>query len=270
MAMRLRQAIAAACTTAVLCACAPLHAAQYAIVPGGLFRGVLTGNDAPASPVGRFSMRVTPVTNAEFLSFVLRQPRWRRGTAPAIFADADYLGAWAGPTELGTNVAPAGPVTRVSWFAAQAFCEDEDARLPTWLEWEYVAAADRTRRDARADPAWRARILDWYASTADASKQRVGEETNAYGISNLHGLIWEWVDDFNALLVDADSRVQGDAEKLRFCGAGAITMKDRESYAILMRIALLSSMNAAGSTANLGFRCVRPIPETAHDSLSSR
>lgn len=263
MALRLRQAIVVACIVGASCACAPLQAAQYAIVPGGLFRGVLTGNDDPPSPVARFFIRVTPVTNAEFLAFVQRQPRWQRGAAPAIFADADYLRAWAGPTELGNAVAPDGPVTRVSWFAARAFCEDEYARLPTWLEWEYVAAADATRTDARADPAWRARILDWYASTADASKQRVGGEANAYGVRDLHGLIWEWVDDFNALLVDADSRVQGDAEKLRFCGAGAITMKDRESYAILMRIALLTSMNAAGSTANLGFRCARPIPEAA-------
>jgi len=263
MVLPLRQAIAAACTIAVLCAFTPLQAAQYVVVPGALFRGVLTGNDEPALPVSRFAMRVRPVTNAEFLAFVQRQPRWQRGAVPAIFADADYLRVWVGPTELGNEVAPDAPVTRVSWFAAQAFCEDENARLPTWLEWEYVAAADATRTDARSDPAWRARILDWYASTADASKQRVGGEPNAYGVSDMHGLIWEWVDDFNALLVDADSRVQGDAEKLRFCGAGAITMKDRESYAILMRIALLSSMNAAGSTGNLGFRCARPISKAA-------
>jgi len=30
------------------------------------------------------------------------------------------------------------------------------------------------------------------------------------------------------------------------------------NYAVLMRIALLSSLNAADSTGSLGFRCVRP------------
>jgi len=258
MAPQIRRSLFAACTLIALCGCASLRAAPYAAVPGGLFRGVLTGNDDPPSLVAHFSMRVTPVTNAEFLAFVQRQPRWRRGAAPTILADADYLRAWAAPTQLGEGVAPDGPVTGVSWFAAQAFCEQEHARLPTWLEWEYVASADTTRKDARSDPAWRARILQWYASTTDLTVRQVGGEPNAYGISDLHGLIWEWVDDFNALLVDADSRVQDDAEKLRFCGAGAITMKDRESYAILMRIALLSSMNASGSTTNLGFRCARP------------
>jgi formylglycine-generating enzyme len=81
-------------------------------------------------------------------------------------------------------------------------------------------------------------------------------------VQNTHGLIWEWVDDFNALLVSADSRNQGDPDRLQFCGAGAISLRDRDNYAVLMRIALLSSLNAVDSTSSLGFRCVRPTPAT--------
>jgi formylglycine-generating enzyme len=66
------------------------------------------------------------------------------------------------------------------------------------------------------------------------------------------------VDDFNALFIAGDSRTQGDPDTLKFCGAGAINIIDRESYAVLMRIALLSSLNGADSTSTLGFRCVRP------------
>ena len=40
----------------------------------------------------------------------------------------------------------------------------------------------------------------------------------------MHGLVWEWVDDFSSLLVSGDSRDQGDADKLKFCGAGALAM----------------------------------------------
>ena len=76
---------------------------------------------------------------------------------------------------------------------------------------------------------------------------------------DLHGLVWEWVDDFNALLVAGDSRTQGDPDKLKFCGAGAISLQDRDNYAVLMRIALLSSLDAADTTSSLGFRCARPI-----------
>ena len=149
-------------------------------------------------------------------------------------------------------------MVNVSWFAAQAFCEGEGARLPTWTEWELVAAADGSRRDAREDPAWRARILSWYARPATQALPLVGGSPNVYGVGDLHGLIWEWVDDFNALLVNPDSRSAEDADKLQFCGAGAINLQQRENYAVLMRIALLSSLNASDSTSTLGFRCVRP------------
>ena len=73
----------------------------------------------------------------------------------------------------------------------------------------------------------------------------------------MHGLIWEWVDDFNALLVSPDSRSGDDPDKIQFCGAGAINLQDRQNYAVLMRIALLSSLRASDSTTSLGFRCVR-------------
>ena len=86
-----------------------------------------------------------------------------------------------------------------------------------------------------------------------------GGAPNLYGVRDVHGLVWEWVDDFNALLVNADSRSAEDADKLKFCGAGAINLQDRRNYAVLMRIALLSSLSAADSTSSLGFRCVRPL-----------
>jgi formylglycine-generating enzyme required for sulfatase activity len=50
-----------------------------------------------------------------------------------------------------------------------------------------------------------------------------------------------------------------DPDKLQFCGAGAISLQQRDNYAVLMRIALLSSLGAADGTSSLGFRCVRPL-----------
>src|SRR6185312_15244144 len=99
----------------------------------------------------------------EYLAFVREHPQWRRDKVAGILADARYLTQWAGADELGEQALPRQPVTRVSWFAAQAYCESEGARLPSWYEWEFAAAADASRRDARADPAWRENILGWYS-----------------------------------------------------------------------------------------------------------
>ena len=232
---------------------------DYVAIPAGTLTGVLANDAATGpTPINAFSIRATPVTNAEFLAFVRRDRQWRRGHAPTTFADASYLNQWKGATELGNSASDQQPVVSVSWFAAEAFCENEGARLPTWYEWEYVAAADATKRDARADPLWRAQILNWYSQPSNAPLQTVGGEANVYGVRDMHGLVWEWVDDFNALLVSADSRSQGDPDKLQFCGAGAISLKGRDNYAVLMRVALLSSLGAADTTNNLGFRCVKP------------
>jgi formylglycine-generating enzyme required for sulfatase activity len=221
------------------CVAGLASAADYVELAGGTFASVL-GNDASAgqASVAPYRMRSTPVTVGEFKAFLVANPQWRRENAPRVFADADYLMDFGA---AGVN-ANDRPVTRVSWFAAEAFCEAEGARLPTWFEWEYAAAADATRADARDDPRWRAQILNWYARPAAEALPAVGAQKNYHGVSDLHGVVWEWVDDFNALLVNVDSRSASDPDKLKFCGAGAINLRQRENYAVLMRVALLSSL----------------------------
>jgi formylglycine-generating enzyme required for sulfatase activity len=213
--------------------------------------------DQPEAVIKRFRLDRTPVTNAQFLAFVEKQPKWRRDRVARLFADAQYLSHWRGPVELGHTAQPSQPVTHISWFAAKAYCEARNARLPTWYEWEYAAAADEKSPDARRDPIWRQRILSWYAETSSQALAAVAQSpANYYGVHDLHGLVWEWVLDFNALLVSNDSREQGGGDRSRFCGEGALNMADRENYAVLMRIAFLSSLQANNTTKNLGFRCV--------------
>ena len=245
-------------TIALLSAAGSLPAAEYASLPGGRFASVLPADTKTADiVVAPFAMRREPVTNAEFLAFVKTHPQWRRGDVAPIFAESRYLAHWQSATALGKDAWPDQPVTQVSWFAAQAFCASENARLPSWNEWEFAAAADATRADARSDPAWRERILNWYSRPSNAAVARVGGDANFYGVRDLHGLVWEWVDDFGALLVASDSRDQNDPDRLKFCGAGALNLRDRDNYAVLMRVAMLSALKAADTTVNLGFRCAR-------------
>lgn len=245
------------CVPAILAA-ASAAAADYVAIPAGSLVSVMSSpaGDDPVH-VDPFELRAIPVTNGEFLAFANAHPEWQRDRVPSVFADKSYLHHWASSTSIGPGLSANQPVTNVSWFAAQAFCESEGARLPSWYEWEYVAAADETKADARAYPIWRARILSWYSRNSESPAPPVGGIANYYGIRDMHGLIWEWVGDFNALFISADSRNQGDPDKLQFCGAGAISLQDKENFAVLMRIALLSSLDGADTTENLGFRCAR-------------
>lgn len=231
-------------------------------LPGhAAFASVLRWEDqADGVKVAPFELMRTPISNGDFLRFVLHDPAWQRGRVPAVFAESRYLEHWHGPVQLGPGVRATQPVTRVSWFAADAYCRAQGARLPTWAEWEYAAAADAEREDARSDPAWREAILAWYSRPSNTPLPDIAQGTaTVHGIHDLNGLVWEWVEDHAAMLVSADNREQGDPDVMQFCGAGALSTDDRENYAVLMRIAMLSSLQAADVTGNLGFRCARSI-----------
>ncbi|MCF1441856.1 formylglycine-generating enzyme family protein [Ralstonia nicotianae] len=246
----------------VALASAAAQGAAYVRLPAGDFDSVLPQN-APGRPqrvrIEPFELRATPVTVADFQAFLQTHEAWRRDRVPEVFAGPAYLADWADALHPAPQASPQAPVTGVSWFAARAYCESEGARLPTWLEWESAAAADATRADARDDPQWRQRILTWYERPAARVLPPVGGPPDVHGARDLHGLIWEWVDDFNALFISGDSRTQGDPDKQKFCGAGAISIVRRDSYAVLMRVALLSSLGGADATGSLGFRCARTL-----------
>ena len=235
----------------------------YIRIPKGDFKSVLKYDDIKGKQkVVAFELMKLPVSNTQFLEFVKKNPQWQRGKVPSVFAEPkQYLSNWQSSLQLGMKAKPLQPVTQVSWFAATAYCEAQHARLPTWNEWEYVAAADRTRRDARSDPAWREQMLSWYAKPSSTPLALVGQTpSNVYGIQDINGLIWEWTEDYSAMLVSGDNRTQSDPDKAKFCGAGALSVDDRENYAVMMRVAMLSSLEAVNSTSNLGFRCARSLP----------
>ncbi len=232
-------------------------------VEGGTYKPVFPPSPEEAEiPVATFLLDERPVTNAEYLAFVKAHPRWRRDRIARLFAGAGYLGHWASPLALGKRAPADAPVVQVSWFAAKAYCEARGMRLPTENEWEHAATASAEVKDARQDPAFVARLLAWYGQPNPKVLPVAGRgEPNLYGVRDLHGLVWEWVGDFNSTLVSSDSRESGDPDKSRFCGAGALTAADKGDYATFMRVAFRSSLKAPYTTGNLGFRCARDVKE---------
>ncbi len=231
------------------------------LISGGEYRAFYPQQEAdltlePLTRVEPFKLDDRPVTNAQFLAFVNAAPRWRRGTATPLLADAGYLRHWAGPLTLGPGVEPHQPVINVSWFAARAYCGAHGRRLPGEHEWEFVARADEAHLDASDDPDFLRRILDFYSRPRTGPLAPVASSApNAWGAYDMHGLVWEWVEDFNASFLSGDNRQEGDKQLQRFCGGAALGAENVRDYATFMRFAFRSSLQAAYTVRSLGFRC---------------
>lgn len=224
-----------------------------------------SGGSAAAVRVEAFYVDAYAVTEEQYLAFVSANPQWQRGRVPRLMAEPSYLQHWqgdlhpAGPSETWSQ----RPVTAVSWFAAKAYCQWQQKRLPRLSEWEYVALASATAADGHQEPAYVADILAWYArpSTPLAPPSGSGGK-NYWGVYDLHGVIWEWVADFYTVLVTGESRGDGDLERNLFCGAGVIGVAEQErtNYPAFLRYAYRSSLQGHYTVANLGFRCVKDMP----------
>jgi formylglycine-generating enzyme len=230
-------------------------------IPAGVYRPFFrAANDAKEIPVKSFALDALPVTTRDFLEFVRTHPRWQRSGVKHLFADDSYLKNWAGDLDPGTNAPLDAPVTFVSWFAARAYAEFQGKRLPTVAEWEYAAQASSTRADGENDAAFKREVLQWYSTAAPQKLAAVGHgPKNFYGAGDLHGLVWEWVLDFNSAMVTGDSRGDGGIDAQYFCGAGAQGAQDLDNFPAFMRYGFRSSLKADYCVHNLGFRCAKDL-----------
>lgn len=97
------------------------------------------------------------------------------------------------------------PVTNVTWYEAQAFCEtmsqddpDYRYRLPTEAEWEYVCREGNSepynwhRNRQQGDQSGEAAgIMPWLPMTPVGSYP-----PNEYGVHDMRGNAWEWTHDW--------------------------------------------------------------------------
>lgn len=217
--------------------------AAMAAIPAGRYHP-LYADGMPPLKVGAFSMDRRPVTRAQFLAFAHADPTWLKGV------------------DAGTE-APNRPMTGVTWFAARAYCAAQGKRLPTTAEWEYVAAADEHRRDATRDRAFSQRLVALYTTRPDARVGGAGERfTNVYGVSAMHGLVWEWTSDFDGGREDHAGHQMagmkhgsGEHEHMLFCASAAIGASNPRDYAAFMRYGFRAGLTRTSAHQMLGFRC---------------
>jgi formylglycine-generating enzyme required for sulfatase activity len=196
-----------------------------------------------------------PVTNQQYLTFLRAKPEWRKSRMKPIFSDGHYLERWSSDEKLRNPREASSPVTHVSWFAAQAYCEWKGKTLPTVDQWEY-AAADR----GNGAEGIKRRILEWYGRPTPRFVSAVGKTPkNGFGVFDLHGLVWEWTLDFNSGIQGQEAREDGTTDNNLFCGNGSQGASDATDYASFMRYSFRNSLKANYTVANLGFRCAREV-----------
>lgn len=233
---------------------APAPGTEMARIPGGAYVPQFV-NGPSRVRVAPFAIDRMPVTRGEYLAFVRANPAWRRSRVRRVYAGPAYLADWPGELQPGDARRPA---TQVSWFAARAYCASRGKRLPTTDEWELVGRAGPAARDATGDPAFRARVLEMTIGRRPGA--RVGSTfRNAYGVWDMHGLVWEWTLDFNSLLVSDDSRATSGRDHPLFCAAGVIGATDPADYPAYLRYGFRATLEGRTVEAGLGFRCAQDL-----------
>jgi len=231
------------------------------LVPSGSFHSVMPEIKGEPVEVESFYLDSTAVTNQQYNEFLQDHENWKPENVPSIFAYKGYLKNWEN-TNADDIVNPNQPVTSVSWYAANAYCQSAGGRLPTLNEWEYSAQLMDFESTADAKE-FANRLMSWYSTFDNENMGAVGSTgiENRYGVKDQFGLIMEWVEDFKPVVADDLSLDCGTVGRMQKLG-------NAYSYAASIRYITRMSFSPKSTNSTVGFRCAYNV-ETMENKKSN-
>ena len=169
-------------------------------------------------------------------SYEITQNQWKKimGNNPSVFKN-----------DSSTN----HPVDNITWNDTQAFIKKLNAmdkkhkyRLPTEFEWEYAA-----RAGALDDISWKeiqaSAVLGGFMTAQTGTKQ-----PNAWGLYDMLGNVWEWVQDFYNEKIFAD-RIPPKSGKVHVLKGSSFTGDVKNAT-------YMTHAGGPGNGFDIGFRLV--------------
>ena len=241
--------------------------------PGTVFRDCATCPELVVVPAGRFRMGCVsgrgcqddeqPVHEVQVGSFAL-------GVYEVTFEEYERFARATGrdrPNDWGWGRG-GRPVINVSWRDAQAYAAwlsretGEAYRLPSESEWEYAARAGSTTRYSWGQDIGRNR-----ANCRGCGSRWDGDETaqvgsfaaNGWGLHDMHGNVWEWVEDCWHENYARAPRAGSAWTSGGDCGRRVLRGGSWLNVPAFLRSALRNSIDAGARVGSLGFRVSRTL-----------
>jgi formylglycine-generating enzyme required for sulfatase activity len=166
----------------------PTLGAKFALIPSGSFMmGSPNDERGRAADETQHEVRITPSFYMQTTE--VTQGQWKKvmGNNPSTFK----------------NCGDDCPVEQVFWNDVLDFIEKLNRMekttnygLPTEAQWEYAARAETETRYNTGNNEEDLARAGWYAGNSGAKTHPVAQkEPNAWGLYDMHGNVWEWVQD---------------------------------------------------------------------------